>query len=802
MRGASDTSNDVTINTNGEVIRFKQDGKVGIGTATPDAHKLTVVGGDDAEGTVHFHQNVATNNPTLYIQQVGEGGNAGNTTGLLIKCDGQNGGLSHLIRAIGTNSNVNSGTDVDAFVVRNDGKVGIGTTSPISLLDVFFTSSRRLLANYDDSLITLKASNNSSNPENLRLVADDIIFNTGTSGSGSERMRITDAGKVGIGTATPLTKTHIRTAGAAIAGGNAIKSSTMKGLSITNSTNDTSSVGIWFGTSESHWAGISAQRESTSTWGTDLRFYTHEDNTQNLTYTSERMRIDPHGNVGIGQTNPGAELVVQNGQVWVGTGATKGYDFHDFGTGWGYKGLTSPSRLGIFTDANERITVLQGGSVGIGTDAPAQLLHVHKASGDAAAKISCSGHARLILATTGTTDHASVDFGDSGGDVRGRILYANTGDYMKFETNGSERMRVTSDGTLDLISAKFKINGSAGSSGPTLTTDGSGNISWSSAGSGTISGSGTDNYVPRFNGTSALQNSAIFSNDSGSVGIGTNAPDMPLVVKTTAAIQTMKLNGHHTGYGSSLQFDATDAGGLNFELVSGGSGTGGSMNSKFSIRDVANNAPRLTIDSVGNVGIGIATPSERLHIAESTSGSASIRITNSTTGTGSSSGLRVSLEADENTTIMNHSNTNLNLGVNGLNVISIKDAKVGIGTTAPSSKLTVVGGQVEVKGSNDTSALTGMLVKTSSSSSQGLFMVEGSGTGSLTGSIARATMLSSTASGTALQLGSAGVIRATIASNGNFWYRDYFAFCKIRGQRRHYHYQKQRSHKVTSLFWE
>ena len=77
------------------------------------------------------------------------------------------------------------------------------------------------------------------------------------------------------------------------------------------------------------------------------------------------------------------------------------------------------------------------------------------------------------------------------------------------------------------------------------------------------------------------------------------------------------------------------------------------------------------------------------------------------------------------------------------------------------------GGKVEVVGINDTSALTGMLIKSSSSSSMGLFGVEGSGTGHITGSIARATLLASTASGSALQLGSSGYIRATIASGGN-----------------------------------
>ena len=112
---------------------------------------------------------------------------------------------------------------------------------------------------------------------------------------------------------------------------------------------------------------------------------------------------------------------------------------------------------------------------------------------------------------------------------------------------------------------------------------------------------------------------------TGYAGIGVT-PDMPLVVKTTNAIQTMKLNGHHTGYGSSLQFDSTDAGGLNFELVSGGSGTGGGMNSKFSVRDVANNAARLSIDSTGlatfSNGIAVTTGGIKFPATQSASADA------------------------------------------------------------------------------------------------------------------------------------------------------------------------------------
>jgi len=110
-------------------------GNVGIGTTGPYS-RLDVVGGDygSTNGLVHIKQNVATNAPTLFIEQVGQGGNTNDNQGLLIKVDGTNNGNGNIIRAIGTNSNV--GADVEAFTVKNSGKVGIGTTSPNAPLHI------------------------------------------------------------------------------------------------------------------------------------------------------------------------------------------------------------------------------------------------------------------------------------------------------------------------------------------------------------------------------------------------------------------------------------------------------------------------------------------------------------------------------------------------------------------------------------------------------------------------------------------------------------------------------------------
>lgn len=63
-----------------------------------------------------------------------------------------------------------------------------------------------------------------------------------------------------------------------------------------------------------------------------------------------------------------------------------------------------------------------------------------------------------------------------------------------------------------------------------LADDGSGNLSWTTlTGAGGVSGAGTDNYIPRWNGTTALENSIIYDDGTG-IGIGTTSPAAKLHV--------------------------------------------------------------------------------------------------------------------------------------------------------------------------------------------------------------------------------------------------------------------------------
>jgi hypothetical protein len=106
------------------------------------------------------------------------------------------------------------------------------------------------------------------------------------------------SGDVGIGTTSPTNKLSISATGLDITGGNAINGTNMQGIRLQNTLNDNSSLGLWFGTNNVHWAGISGQRTNfAGDWTTDLRFYTHEAALVDVTYARERMRIAGNGSV-------------------------------------------------------------------------------------------------------------------------------------------------------------------------------------------------------------------------------------------------------------------------------------------------------------------------------------------------------------------------------------------------------------------------------------------------------------------------------------------------------------------------
>jgi hypothetical protein len=205
----------------------------------------------------------------------------------------------------------------------------------------------------------------------------------------AERMRITAAGSVGIGTSNPQSALHVMSATPALTVHSTATTGTVLGqkgnrlLLLSSSTTVANGGEIVWAVSDNdigRWAAISGHINGNGSGnaGGSLVFATKISAQSSLT---ERVRVTDGGLVGIGTSNPLSLLHLSGSANAVLTlQAGSGSSIVDFTSGAGTQriagGLGGTNNLAFFTNLAERMRITSAGNVGIGKSNPGSRLAI------------------------------------------------------------------------------------------------------------------------------------------------------------------------------------------------------------------------------------------------------------------------------------------------------------------------------------------------------------------------------------------------------------------------------------------
>ena len=593
--------------SNTEKARFDSSGNFGIGTTTPSTTlSVASVGGSQKRA--------------LFISS---GNGTGSAGGVYITSATTSGGNGAVYEAIGQRSDSNGSAQFSGTTalgrLRTDASI---STSGITLGRMTFggnptgTALSNILYSAQIAGVSDTAWSSST------AMGTALAFYTGATGidinsvlgdAGTEAMRISSAGNLGIGNTAPGTKLDVTgvtrsttfsvgaSGGTAAFGAGTISSDANWGMYFRANTGAASAEFVFV-----NGAGTERMRISSTdgmmTINTTASPLLGISNVAGLSTITSRNN-NANGIPGIGLTNGLAWTTAKNtGQIrfdGLTTGSTYTeyasiYSISDTNTATGAPTVLAFNTSNGSASATERMRIDSSGNVGIGTTAPTAKLH---ATSTSSTKYGLISQTPVVGLTAGNTVNMAY--------------FVNSRDSLNDGIRIVNYRISTGSGVGNWETESYSIERSV---------DSTGNGAHVKLGPNTLS-----------LGTAAVDR--MFIDSSGNVGIGTTSPAYQLNVQSLATAATKNRDivlrtGDQTNYYRlSMVYNTTTAsgafpaqsGGLYWEQ-GGGYGTSGGLvistnntNAGPLIFGTAD-TERMRIDSSGNVGIGTSTPSTKLHV--------------------------------------------------------------------------------------------------------------------------------------------------------------------------------------------